>query len=971
MWLASIKRWSEVRVKCMDDLAAFIKSRGKRIELANNEQLPLTEKGMVWFLESGSLNLFAIQLKDSIAEGPLRLISHFKHPCLLFEMAFDASHQIIAAAEKQCVLWKIAAQEIPADLISKSSLLKQWINQLALFFKNEARTEADEYCLIPETISLKSGQTLMHKRVASLAEKKEINWMKVERGSLEFLGYPSLVLQAGTLLPMTYNTWVMAKEESSIEIVEGVEDWKKGLHSFHQMLLAYLLQRLSKEEEEERLRIKKRSELEIENVSRSLKEMISVINPIETFHTAGSSDPLFRACEILGNFVGIAFKMPALLPESGDLSQIVAAICDASGVRHRQASFEANWWKKDCGPLLAFYGPDLKPVALIAKNAGHYEMIDAHGRLKVDARIASELSPIAFCFYPPFPDELKTGKEVVRFYLKHNLKEFKPLLIYSVLAALMALFTPFATEMLFNKIIPETNMPVFWQISAAIFLAALSSGFFLFLRSLVMVRIEGQSSNQIQLGFWDRLLKLPVSFFRRFSTGNLILRVLSTEEIRTLLSGNAARVMLSGVFSIFYLIAMFIYAPSLAFIGMGITLISLILTYFCARHYVRLQTSLLEVQGRINGFLVQIITAVAKLRTTGAEKNAFSRWASLFAKSRKLDLQAQNLMNIVEVCNYVLPFLSFASIFAFMIAHQTQFTIGAFLAFNAAFIPFYLAVTDLSNTMMQLAPMYPLWERSKVIIEEPQEILQKKAKPGVLSGHISLDEVSFRYDKNGPLVLSNVSIQVLPKEFVAIVGPSGCGKSTIVRMLLGFEKPDSGAVYYDEKDLASIDIRQVRKQLGIVLHGEGVVSGSIYDNLVCGGSYTQQQVNHALEISGFKSDVDSFPMGIHTYLAMGGTTLSGGQKQRLLIARALLPNPKILLFDEATSALDSKNQEIVRESLDELDVTRVIIAHRISTIRNADRIYVIEKGKVVQVGTFEELEAQKGIFAEMLARQKL
>jgi len=321
--------------------------------------------------------------------------------------------------------------------------------------------------------------------------------------------------------------------------------------------------------------------------------------------------------------------------------------------------------------------------------------------------------------------------------------------------------------------------------------------------------------------------------------------------------------------------------------------------------------------------------------------------------------------------NSIFPILTLLLIFFVIVTSKTPIPVSVFLAFYAAYIPFSTAFFELGGAIMQMVPVFPLWARSKVILEENQEISVHKNKVTKLRGEIHLDELFFRYEEDGPLILDNVSIVVNPKEFIGIVGPSGCGKSTLLRLLLGFEKPHSGAIYFDEKDFSSLDAQGVRKQMGVVLQEGGIVGGSVYNNIVCSGIYTKEQIGKALELSGFADDVASFPMGLHTVLSMGGETLSGGQKQRLLITRALLSNPKILLFDEATSALDNRSQAKITENINKLNISRIVIAHRLSTIREADRIYVMEKGKVVQKGTFDELSRAPSLFADMLARQQL
>jgi ABC-type bacteriocin/lantibiotic exporter with double-glycine peptidase domain len=291
------------------------------------------------------------------------------------------------------------------------------------------------------------------------------------------------------------------------------------------------------------------------------------------------------------------------------------------------------------------------------------------------------------------------------------------------------------------------------------------------------------------------------------------------------------------------------------------------------------------------------------------------------------------------------------------------------LAFNAAFGTFISGVTDLSNTLTNIIGIVPLWERAKPILQGMPESDPSKADPGRLMGQIAIEHITFRYREDGPLIVEDVSIHINPGEFVAIVGPSGSGKSTIFRLLLGFEAPLSGSVYYDGQDLAGLDIQAVRRQLGVVLQNGRISAGSLFDNLTCGALATLDEAWEAARMAGLAEDIEQMPMGMHTVVSEGGTNLSGGQRQRLLIARSLIGNPKIILMDEATSALDNRTQAIVTESLDKLNVTRVVIAHRLSTIRNADHIYVIEAGRLVEVGSFEELVNQRGLFARLVARQ--
>jgi ATP-binding cassette subfamily C protein len=263
----------------------------------------------------------------------------------------------------------------------------------------------------------------------------------------------------------------------------------------------------------------------------------------------------------------------------------------------------------------------------------------------------------------------------------------------------------------------------------------------------------------------------------------------------------------------------------------------------------------------------------------------------------------------------------------------------------------------------------PTYERAKPILETLPEVDEMKADPGELTGELEVSHVSFRYREDGPIVLKDVSVQVKPGEFVALVGPSGSGKSTLFRLLLGFEKLEAGAVYYNGRDLVGLDIREVRRQIGVVLQNGKLMAGDIFTNIIGSSLLTLEDARQAARMAGLEDDLKAMPMGLHTVISEGGGTLSGGQRQRLLIARALVHRPRILFFDEATSALDNRTQAIVSESLDNLQATRIVIAHRLSTIMNADRIYVLQDGRVVQQGTYDELIQAEGVFADLAKRQ--
>jgi ATP-binding cassette subfamily C protein len=363
----------------------------------------------------------------------------------------------------------------------------------------------------------------------------------------------------------------------------------------------------------------------------------------------------------------------------------------------------------------------------------------------------------------------------------------------------------------------------------------------------------------------------------------------------------------------------------------------------------------------------------------GAEGRAFTHWVQRYSSQVRLSSNIQKLKDFVGVFHSMLPTLSTALLYLFsyemlLEARQPGQTsglgLGSFLAFNVAFGTFLGGVLSLSQTAVGIQNLFVQAKRVQPILEAEPEIDEEKRDPGELTGRLAMDSVSFSYDSEGPRILDSVTMNAEPGEFVAIVGPSGSGKSTLFRMLLGFEAPQEGVVSFDGQDLASLDVLAVRRQLGVVLQGGRLDAGSVFDNIACGNVLTLDEAWAAAGDAGFADEVREMPMGMHTIVSVGGGNLSGGQRQRLLIARALAHRPKILIFDEATSALDNRTQAIVSESLERLKVTRIVVAHRLSTIRQADRIYVVEAGRIVQNGAFEELMAQSGgLFSRMMSRQ--
>ncbi len=432
-------------------------------------------------------------------------------------------------------------------------------------------------------------------------------------------------------------------------------------------------------------------------------------------------------------------------------------------------------------------------------------------------------------------------------------------------------------------------------------------------------------------------------------------------------------VLLASLFSISSLALLFYYHQMLALVAVLLAAVAVSFTLLLSYLQLRYLRPMLELQGKIEGMVFQFLTGISKLRASASEVRAMEVWAQHFAKQKKHFFKANSIHNILTVFYVIFSTLASIILFALMsqivLDKEDTFTTGDFIAFYAAFGQFLGAMTNLASLQTTILTVIPQWERVKPILQAQPEETAEHHSPGELKGNIEISQVTFRYESTA--VLHELSLNIKSGQFVAIVGHSGCGKSTLFRLLLGFETPESGAIYYDEKDLAMLDKAAVRRQIGVVLQNSKITAGTLFEYIVGNSTLTHDDAWQAARLVGLDKDIKMMPMEMHTVLGDGATTLSGGQKQRLMLARALARKPRILLLDEATSALDNKTQAIVIDSLLKLNVTRIVIAHRLSTITCVDKIFVFDKGRVVQEGSYDGLMSAGGSFAELAKRQQL
>lgn len=943
-----------------------------------NEPLLLNDPETFWIVQSGTLAVFATRVKNSLPKEHRRYLFHVNAgEALLPEVIAQSQWSFVAIAIEPTQLCQMSIVDLVkrigvADLQS-IELLEGWINHLGQSLSAQQTVLTTPLNLVQPNIerdfSLSPGETLQLRQQTLL-------WVKLQQGNTYWMGIGELILNSTSpAFPLTSAMWLEAENAVSGQMLptanlENSEELLAGLASLQTYFFHYFSLLANKEAEAEFRQFQEREQFNQQVIEAALSDLATVLQPQQEAIFFQEGPPLLVAFGAVGRALGIEIRPP--VEDLNSIKDPVAAIARSSQIRIRRVTLADGWWRQDQGAMLAYTQSEKRPVALLPTDNRDYVIFDpiARTRTPINESIAKTLSTLAYVLYRPLPQVPLNAIDLLRFGVKGYEKDLASILVVGLLGTILGMVAPQATAILINHAIPDSDRALLWQIGLVMFAVAFGQLAFQIAQSIITLRVESATDSILQPAIWDRLLRLSPSFFRQYTSGDLVNRVMAVREIHQKLSGATQRTLLSGVFALFNLVLMFIYSWQLALVGVGLAIFAAIVTTVASFLLVKKSQKQQELDGAIQGLTVQLINGVAKLRVAMAEERAFATWAKKYSQQIRLKASWQEIKDGISVFNEALPLVSSILLFGFaMLLMQPRLTLGTFVAFNYALAIFIKGIIDLSNTGSEIWGIVAIWERAKPIWRSQPEYDSTKVNPGQLSGRIALNRVSFRYSENSSLILNDVSLHAEPGEFIAIVGPSGSGKSTILRLLLGFETPLTGNIFYDGKDLAEMELQAVRKQLGVVLQNGKIGTGSVFENITTGALVSLEEAWSAAQMAGLADDIKQMPMGMHTIIAEGGSNLSGGQRQRLLIARSLVSKPKIILMDEATSALDNRTQAIVTESLAKLNATRVVIAHRLSTIRNADRIYVIDAGHVVQVGTFSQLIVQEGLFARLVSRQ--
>ena len=718
--------------------------------------------------------------------------------------------------------------------------------------------------------------------------------------------------------------------------------------------------------------IKKRVQKDNELFSDAFIEMSSVVMGNKTL-----ADSLNEQSKQAHNAINVILRYYRITPQEVPVS--ITEVCDQldyllrpTGIMRRDITLSGKWYKDGIGPLLATT-TDGKVIALIPGKTSGYRFFDADvGKyVRVTAKNCGKISPDALCFYKPFPLRQLSVKDLFSYFAETlSFSDYSMVIITSLLASLIGLFLPYANSIIFGAVLDTGQISVFLAAMTLLLGTSVSILIINVVKLLVISKVNTKLTVSVESAAMMRILSLPADFFKEYSSGDLAERL---EKFKTLCKSVSSLVFSGGLtvlFSLVYGFQIFQYAPSLVIPSISVIILSVLIFTAVTVIQVKNFSQIMEYESKESGLVFSLISGIQKIRLAGAEKRSFARWAKKYKQTAELKYNPQT---IVKICNaLIISVTGLGTVYIYNVAFRSGITVEQYMAFNSAYGMISGAFMSLIGMSIEVSQIKPSIKLIRPIMDAQPEVSPDKHVITKISGGIELNNVSFRYNENMPNVINKLSLKISPGQYVAIVGKTGCGKSTLMRIMLGFERPQRGAVYYDGKDLETVDLKSLRHCIGTVMQNGKLFSGDIYSNItISAPELSQEKAWEAAETAGIAEDIRRMPMGMHTLISEGSGGISGGQRQRLMIARAIAPKPKILMLDEATSALDNITQKHVSDSLEKLKCTRIVIAHRLSTIRHCDRIVVLEDGKILEDGNYDELLAQGGLFAELVERQRI
>ncbi len=963
-------------------LAELATETGVAVPCAANLLLDMGDPQFAWFVDEGAVDLFLVEHRDGVEQSAPQHLFRAALGRLLPGVAPQEEHTTLSLVAKGLpgtVLRRLPAESLTAvgdaELAAHVDL---WLTEVSAVLARDVayRPRADVLVEAGEVLPTSAGTIVARRGVA---------WVSVAEGAGLFMDLIDPVENGpdgdglSGAVPLTPATWLSLTEVAELSAQSSNTLAEEGcllsaLTNFH--AVAFSLERLNRsltvvdQANLERLRATNRRTDE-ESARRRLFDLYGIA---EEANAGVGETALLDALEIIGRHEGIDFRWPARM-EASDTAAILANVLDASGVRARRVRLRRDdkWWIGSSGAMLAFRPDDGRPVALLPGVLGRYREVDPGARrsIRVTARRAEALRTDAWLFYRPLSSASAGLGDLLRLAANGLNIDLARFVMAGLFGGLVMLLPALVLGFVADEVIPGGETGPLYVATATLAVVALLGALLHVLQGMALMRVEGRVASRVEAAFWDRLLRLPPSFLQRYPAGELAMRGMTFQTLRDAVQSVVANAVLSIVFLSPSFILIFFYDVTLGCVTLAFGLVSLVATVALGVWQIAPHGRVIRAVQHLAGRLFQLVNGITALRVEGAEGSAFAVWARDYREQKQAELKRDAVEEHLQALSASLPFLAGAVLFATVtLMDREAITAGDFLVVFTVFLVFQTAVTRLGASFGAVAAVIPALDQIRPLLAEPPETSVDGETVEALGGDIVFDRVSFRYDAEGPMILDDVSIRARPGEFVAIAGESGAGKSTLFRLALGLDQPSSGSVYYDGRDLKHLNIKQVRQLIGTVPQDVQLHPEDVWDNIVGDNEdATEEDAWRAARFASVDRAISAMPMGMLTCVGASASVTSGGESQRITIAQALLRNPRILLLDEATNWLDNDSQATVMQNLASLTSTRVVIAHRLSTLRQADRIYVMQSGKLVQEGSFAELMATEGVFRTLVRRQ--
>jgi NHLM bacteriocin system ABC transporter ATP-binding protein len=961
----------------------------ERFDGLSGRLVRMDDPEMVWIVLAGRVDVQAAPMREGRIDG----MGHHLFEAWPGHLLPGTSPQPIPGAESgaalgyhgRCAAGTVLARTTRARLrgialdLEALVAIERWVESLAAATAPLPRALSTDLLEADPAQPMPAGAVLC-------APHDSIVWTVVERGEALALGDPALPLRpGGHAWPLTEANWITLPAAARVgghltpaRMASGAV-WD-DLDAFGRTVLralgaAHLAQASAAATRQEQRAAWTRERFD--------EGLIALGHAADARIAAGprladAADAWAECFALVAKASGI--DLPAA-PRQAGLEE--AAL--AAGVAFRTVRLVGDWWRADNGPLLGFLPDDTAPdgqraVALLPDGPRAYRASRRRGErgIRVDAALAASLSPSAVMLYRPLPATVKSLWGMLRFGARGLGRDVSTVLTMGLLTGLLGLLTPIASGALMESVLPRADLALHIAIIAGLAAAALGNAAFAVVQSIAVTRVQARVDLAAEAGVWNRLLRLKAGFFRENTTGDLADRAGGVSEIRRAITGAATSSLLSGLFSLLSGGLLFWYSSRLALVAMLFAFVVVLIEVALFAVELPRQRQVARSNGGVESITFEMLSAMPKLRAAAAEPRAFARWSQAFAEQARLRRRVAWVGTVRSVLAGIIPLAGMGVIWAGALgalgggqegSTAPLLPLGAFIAFQAAFGNFIGGIISLVQAGGTMIGVAPVWERLLPILRAEPETGLGQEPIGTIQGHLAASHVTFAYGPDMPPALDDVSLSVSAGEYVALVGPSGSGKSTLVRLLLGLEQPGAGAVYADGMDLATVDLAAFRQQIGVVMQGSQLIAGSLLENILGSALLPESVAWEAARQAGLAQDIRNMPMQMQTVVSEGGGGLSGGQRQRLLIARALVRKPRLLIFDEATSALDNATQSEVKESLDKLNVTRIVVAHRLSTIRDVHQIVVMDRGRIVEQGSYDALMDSGGLFAALAARQ--